>query len=65
MNLQLLKNHIYIKTPDGKLHQAHLRIREKKAESVYGVNFTRRYLYLAFRDHDTVRELYITKMEGR
>ena len=61
MNIEL-KRDIYVRGEDGQLHQAHLRIREKKCKSYFAKVY--RYLYLVYRDGDKVKEYYIAKLES-
>jgi len=55
---------IYVKGQDGEYHKAHLRTRDKAAKVWYGKKEVHRYLYLAWREGDTVKNYYITRLRG-
>lgn len=59
-----LKQDIFVRGLDGKIHAATFRIREKESKNGY---FKRihRYLYLAYRDGATIKELYVAKLENK
>ena len=53
---------IYVKGPDGEYHKAHLRGREKTLKNLYGSVKVSTYLYLSWREGDTVKEYYLGKI---
>jgi hypothetical protein len=54
---------IYVIGKDRKYHKARLRVREKKGKGYLHENTVYRYLYLAFRNGDTVTEKYIGELK--
>lgn len=57
-----LKQDVYVLGSDHRYHLARFRIKKKRSKKCSGRIY--RYLYLAFRDGDTVKELYICKMNS-
>jgi hypothetical protein len=57
-----LKADVYVAGRDHQYHLARFRIKEKGSKNNwYRFN---KYLYLAFRDGNTVREIYVCKMSN-
>ena len=54
---------LYVIGKDRRYHKARLRVREKKGKGYFHKNRVYRYLYLAFRDGDTVTERYIGELK--
>lgn len=56
-----LKQDVYVSGLDHRFHLARFRVKEKKSKKYPR---THRYLYLAFRDGSSVKELYVCKMSS-
>lgn len=53
---------ILITADDGRIHVAQVTIRSFKSNPITGLGYTRKYLYLKYRDGKSVKQIYLGKL---